>query len=79
MSNTMQSGGWPEWQPIETAPKDGTEIIIREGGRTFTAVYGGGYFRAEGWFSPGDRIANPWDAFHPTDWMPLPPAPEVGK
>jgi hypothetical protein len=67
------------WQPIETAPKDGTNVLLFDG----KAVgYGG-------WMSAEDQGAEPEEAHliavgwwsvdlsdnSPTHWMPLPPAP----
>jgi hypothetical protein len=62
------------WQPIETAPRDGTDILAFEkvGGkdRILTMRY--------------DRMAetfvtnvHSFVAFDPTHWMPLPPPPEA--
>ena len=58
------------WQPIETAPKDGTAFLacwLGLGGQPFEVV---------NW----DDEANEWIAFghavdRPTHWMPLPPLP----
>ena len=77
-----------EWQPIETAPKDRTEVIIfglwageitgRE--RTpgiFLASYcgPGGDFDGYDWsVSGGDAYAS-WAK--PTHWMPLPEPPKA--
>lgn len=69
-----------EWQPIETAPKDGSEILVCNGigrravthwmeGRGFYAGQGGGY--PASWTTIGDLAL--------THWMPLPPPPEVKK
>jgi hypothetical protein len=70
-----------KWQPIETAPKDGTWVLIAgESG------YGGYPLRAEvARCLPLFRPRSPWcnhagDAFtdggpEPTHWMPLPDAP----
>jgi len=57
----------PEWQPIETAPKDGTWILV------ISDSYSGpvtAYWEKDGWFSEyaecnGVRF-----------WMPLPAAPK---
>lgn len=69
-----------DWQPIETAPKDGTEI---KGRQVFRSGVGGSRHRfmtrrtvwglirnraGEGWLW-GARIKHLWA---PTHWMPLP-------
>lgn len=60
-----------EWQPIETAPKNGTVFII---GRVGVNAYSGTAFWEKGHF----RDPMDWDARYwvdPTDWMPLPAPP----
>lgn len=61
-----------EWQPIETAPKDGTRILL---GGTF---YSGAWEAMTGAtmgpdIDSDDRRTGDWIVTH---WLPLPPAPE---
>jgi hypothetical protein len=68
-----------DWQPIETAPRDGTRIIAAEpdGGwiidicvwckTPHVPLYG---FH----FTAGDP--ENWDMCSPTHWMPMPEAPK---
>lgn len=66
-----------KWQPIETAPKDGTSILV--------AVYeeNGDYWGEDivawnptnGWDSAGYD----WDHSQITNWMPLPEPPEPSE
>lgn len=73
-----------QWQPIETAPKDGTEIILikfRSNGEHEQPDYGcwgwycdedpmlGGSVNMLGWLSDFGDIEDP------THWMYPPPAP----
>ena len=76
-----------KWQPIETAPRDGSEIII--------ATRGG--YVSQAWFSEQAQAfcllplaylayADPEDLpivtpniVNPTHWMPLPPPPQSGE
>jgi hypothetical protein len=62
-----------EWQPIETAPKDGTRILIF-GARE---CYGGDYISLAYWdhWWRGD-YDEPVYVDEPTHWMPLPPPPQ---
>jgi len=71
------------WLPIETAPKDGTDIQVtghKYGPRVLTASYGnsGPYDRSKktykaGWsYSPGSLI-------DPTHWRPLPASPGASE
>lgn len=71
-----------EWQPIETAPKDGTEVLL------FTAIPPTGLLAypepqiVSGYFDVVDdewcaTVANVFGPFvEPTHWMPLPEAPK---
>lgn len=68
----------PTWQPMETAPLDGTAVLLTEEdeGEPVTGAYVD--FNGEppsdyhsGWF---DRISGEHE-IHPTHWMPLPSPP----
>jgi hypothetical protein len=84
-----------DWQPIETAPRDGTAILlcwardasgqpIRWDKKPDTAIV---YVQVAKYSGEPDRewyvyIATPADAalhFTPTHWMPLPPPPAKAK
>jgi hypothetical protein len=59
-----------QWQPIETAPTDGTEIII--------IPYGDVRDLQVSWFIRSDNRWANWDySRDPTHWMPLPKPPTV--
>ena len=62
-----------EWKPIETAPKDGNEVLGCRAGQKWRQVLGwqwgsGGY---DGWYNSGGRN------YDPTHWMLLPDPPTV--
>ena len=59
------------WQPIETAPKDGTEVLACRAGQKWVQILNwqvdfGGH---DGWFSSNGR------PYYPTHWM-LRPEPK---
>ncbi len=63
-----------EWQPIGTAPKDGTKILI------FEAYVGtAGIMRVSRWRD--DTIPSGWMGAEntPSHWLPLPDPPEVAS
>lgn len=75
------------WQPIETAPKDGTEIILgiplkwgkmsldKKDDRVGTGFYNAGaYWYDKKHFVWRNRVANITTS--PTHWQPLPPPPK---
>jgi len=62
-----------EWQPIETAPRDGTDFLAackyqKEHHYMVGCLFPNGKFRS--W--PGRML------YEPSHWMPLPAAPEEG-
>jgi hypothetical protein len=68
------------WQPIETAPKDGEDILLFEKwGKPFI-----GYWCVDGWRPDTSALGIDGDATFRSDitqdfvtnWMPLPPPPE---
>lgn len=69
------------WQPIETAPRDGSEVILSDGHSVGAGFWhdGSGCFRAgEGTFWEMDRgsLSTARNA-GATHWMPLPEPPSV--
>lgn len=73
------------WQPIETAPKDGTQVIGYNGEKITAMAYlrhkdDNGYY---GWCMAGWQFGGMLYDFHyafprdkqPTHWMPLPSPP----
>ena len=59
-----------EWQPIETAPRDGSEIIVLDDGAVRSAVWSDTINKFTG---DGGNVFN-W-CERPTHWMPLPSPP----
>jgi len=68
----LQQAAEMQWQPIETAPRDGTEILSH-GGILYwrNDACGGGWYTITGINYPGRCVA--WEVTH---WMPLPKPPE---
>ena len=67
------SAGLMAWLPIETAPKDGTKLLVFDGGKITTA-----YWDGDSW-----ELVVPSEGYRDSDtvyakfWMPLPEAPNV--
>lgn len=70
------------WQPIETAPRDGTAILGCQGWCIEVTAFVKGtesYQRKEAWVVANDDEGYAQD-FKPTHWMPLPnPNPPVKR
>lgn len=58
--------GKAQWQPIETAPKDGFHLQLYRPEIQFV-----GYFAKAGWCSTSCQVIDP----PPTHWKPLPEPP----
>lgn len=72
------------WQPIETAPQDGTCILLSNGHGCFIArykpVFDSGYRPSNPWYSMmlnHDHIEEPFRYEKATHWQPLPDPPEA--
>lgn len=82
-----------EWQPIETAPKDGTEVLVwcskcalvpiamsYSSAAYFELEYGDPEYMEEGWYMSWSYPVDPPEVtWQPTHWMPLPPPPQEGE
>jgi hypothetical protein len=69
-----------EWQPIETAPKDGLAVLLWPyqpwavlRGHAMEEVVLGYRTMDDKWYNPEQR-----ETFEPTHWMPLPEPPQEG-
>lgn len=79
-----------EWQPIETVPRDGTEVILAKGDRVSSGAFivwkqsdsefsSTGVYLGEVEYDSGESFGT-WDGGfcdddQPTHWMPLPAPP----
>ena len=63
-----------KWQPIETAPKDGTQILIWDGNVRIVAEWGDvpGDLRMGWWATNKSYLDSPYE---PTHWAPIPEPP----
>jgi len=61
-----------QWQPIETAPKDGRDVFIWNDG-----PYIARWTNPDGMFGWWDDSGEVGLQHHPTHWMPLPAPPAV--
>lgn len=57
-----------DWQPIESAPKDGTPFLSCKGARVMWTTYGYNGWES-GWLNEHEYVV------FPTHWMPLPEPP----
>lgn len=55
-----------EWQRIESAPRDGTRVLVSDGADVY-----------EAWFHPGEGAWLDCDGIFPTHWMPKPEPPSM--
>ena len=75
----------PGWRDIESAPKDGTRIILGSSDGAWMAeyqpVYQSGYRPDNPWFSVMLNHAHMgrFPKAKPTHWQPIPPAPKATK
>lgn len=66
------------WQPIETAPKDGTPVLLLSPSfqpGDYGNIKGGLVWVSGGWRNLGNGWRNDYGKEDPTYWMPLPEAP----
>ena len=66
-----------QWQPIETAPRDGTAILVSEGRSCYCVEW----IEEFDWWAVDDNKLGPFRlrGQAPIHWMPLPPPPPEAK
>ncbi len=73
----LEANQQPQWQPIETAPKDGTNIVLTPlgfGHRSHASFVG--YWVPEVNGFAVQHVGHMHGLAKPTHWMPLPEPPE---
>ena len=66
----------PQWQPLETAPKNGEYILMYRKGLVNSARWKGDMWGGDGWcYEFAENLANGFTDNMPTHWMPLPSPP----
>lgn len=70
-----------EWQPIETAPRDGTAILVTDGQtqRVAWTQHPAEHGNVAAWTYYITRSGAYVVIMNPTHWMPLPSPPEVER
>lgn len=63
------------WQPIETAPKDGTAVLVYDG-QDMTTVKWCSHWKTWDLIECGSFASDGWTSGL-THWMPLPPPPSA--
>lgn len=70
-----------EWRPIDTAPKDGTRVLLSEGADVDIGAWADWGGKAACWETDVDAVK--WDQrrrhFEPAYWMPLPSPPKAER
>lgn len=56
------------WQPIETAPDDGTDVLTCDFRGQMRVLHFSEY--------SGEWICSAWSSYDPTHWQPLPDPPK---
>ena len=69
-------GSISSWQPIETAPKDGTHIILYWAGKVFEGMYLDNSKSMAPWQGFIPMPGQPFPLGKPTHWQPLPQPPK---
>lgn len=65
------------WQLIETAPKDGTRVLLVDVSDPSDDAVCTGWWMEGYWRDYGDIGCNGQDEYEPTHWMPLPFKPDA--
>jgi hypothetical protein len=75
-----------EWREIESAPKDGTEVLVCGGtydacGHTDLPLSRPviAFWDSTHWHGPEENAHDEWRHCEPTHWMPLPEPPTAPK
>ena len=77
LAPNTQGGETMKWQPIETAPKDGTTVLVYEGYYKSGDLIHTAQYSARQWVVL-DGMEGDFMLEDPTHWMPLPEPPPEG-